>query len=156
MSKQRITEIKTIKIDAECKENPVYLTWKGPDGGNNAWLFHRRQTEADRIEAGEKFEPFIDDLETATSNGEYLSKQTTPQLILGADNFEIEDVRGIRGLLRSTKVEMLMNPATWEDDGPIWQTVMVDAGSFNILDTGANKASIEITLNLVKIYQQNQ
>lgn len=156
MARERITEIKGIDIDHECKDNPVYLTWVGPKGGRNYWLFHKRQKKLNDIKAGNVFNSYVSDLEDARSNSEYLSKDAWPQMEIGADNVPVEKIRGIASMLRAVKVEMLMNPTTWESEGPKWQTVKVLPGTFEIEDTGQSYSRIEVTIEQSFIYLQSQ
>lgn len=156
----RITEIKTIKIDHECKENAVCLFWRGTNGGPNVWVFDRVQTEGEESTVGAEFFPYNDDLETANSNAEYISKEAQPQLIIGA-YVEVEDLSGginpgslpgLKGLMtRSIDVFMLMNNDTWETEGCKWMRVRVAPGTFKILDTNQTRARVEMTLLLPTI-----
>jgi hypothetical protein len=160
----RITEIKTIKIDCDCKVNPVYLQWQGTNGGANFWLFHTVQAEVENVAITGDFYPYIAELEDALGNGEVLSKEALPQLIIGA-YLDVEDISGginpsnppaLKGLLRSPNVLMLMNPTTWETDGPQWMRVKVAPGTFKILETNQTKAQIELTLLFPTINIQSQ
>lgn len=159
-----ITEIKTIKIDHECKTNPVYLFWQGTNSGPNYWLFHKVQTEVEEIEDVGEFFPYVDDLETALGNAETIGKNSQPELVIGA-YVDVEDLSqgvmpntfpGLKGLLRSPNVLMLTNLDTWEEEGPKWMRVRVAPGTFKILDTDQAKARIELTLLLPTINIQQQ
>lgn len=160
-----VTEVRTIKIDHECKDNPVYLAWLGTDGNWNYWLFHKVQTEALDTEVTGEFVPYISDLEDAIGNGEYMGKESTPQLIVGA-NVDEEDIgkgilpsqynQGLKSLINSPYVQMLSNPDTWEADGVKWMRVKVVPGTFKIIDTNQSRATIELTLLLPTYNIQQQ
>ena len=160
----QITEIKTIKIDCDCKVNPVYLQWQGTNGGANFWLFHTVQAEVETISITGDFFPYSDDLANDLGNGEVLSKEALPQLIIGA-YLDVEDLSGgvnpssvpaLKGLLRSPNVLMLVNPTTWEVDGTQWMRVRVAPATFKILETNQTKAQIELTLLFPTINIQSQ
>ena len=156
MAQERITEIIPVKIDAKCYDNPIYLVWVCSNGGRGHWLFQKRQQKGVRTSVVEEFKPFVEDIETARSNAEYLAKESTPFINLGANNVDTEDMLGIQSLLEAPKVEMLMNPTTWETEGVKWQTVRLEAGSYNTIETSNNKHNIEFTINLVDKYLQSQ
>jgi hypothetical protein len=159
-----ITEIKTIKIDCACKDNPVYLQWRGTNGGINYWLFHSVQTEVETSSVKSDFFPYVGELEDAFSNEETLSKGSQPSLIVGGyidvedlgKGFKPSDAPGLKGLIRSLDVSILMNPETWQDSAPQWMRVKVAPGTFKILDTNQTKAQIEFTLLLPSINIQTQ
>ena len=159
-----ITEEITIKIDCSCKTNPVYLQWRGTNGGINYWLFHTVQAIVETAAVNSEFFPFVEDLQNAYSNQEVLGKDSQPQMIVGG-YFDIEDLGasvnpssapGLKGLIRSIDVAMLMNSDTWETDGPQWMRVKVAPGTFKILDTNQTKAQVEFTLLMPTINIQGQ
>lgn len=159
-----ITEIKTVKIDCDCKESPVYLYWRGTNGSINYWLFHTVQAEAETSDVTAEFFPYVEELEEAFTNRETLQKEDTPFIIVGG-YIDVEDLGkgvkpsdypGLKGLIRSIDVGMLLNPDTWESEGPNWMRVKVAPGTFKILDTNQTKAQIEFTLLLPSINIQSQ
>lgn len=164
MASTQITEVKKIKYNCDCVQNPVYLQWQGSNGGANYWLFHTVQAEVDDVDINGQYFPYVEDIETAIGNGETQSKSAQPTLIVGG-YIDVEDISGgvlpfanpcIKGLLRSPNVLMLTNPLTWETDGAKWIRIRVAAGTFKILDTNQTKALIEVTLLLPTINLQTQ
>lgn len=160
----RITEIKSIKIDCGCKDNPVFLYWRGTNGSINYWLFHTVQAEIETSGVNSEFFPYVEDLATAYSNQETLDKTSRPSLIVGG-HIDVEDLGigvvpgswpGLKGLIRSMDVGMLTNPETWETEGPKWIRVKVLPGTFKVLDTNQTKAQVEFTLQLPTINIQGQ
>lgn len=150
-----VTEKKIVKIDRSCKTNPVFITWLNQLGGREFWLFHKVQTKAlETSEAGD-FEPYISDLEEARGNLFDLSVDSIPRLIVGA-SVDVEDIEGIKTMLNSVSVELLMNPDSWETEGCKWRTVRPQKGSFKLYDTDQIRNTIEITLNLPSIYNQQR
>jgi hypothetical protein len=137
-----VTEIKTIKIDRECKENPVFISWLNTYGGREHWLFHKVQTKGLITQNAGSFETYISDLSTSRGQINDISKSATPLLIINA-YVDIEDIEGIKTMLYSPCVEMLVS------ESPIkWNTVRTQVGSFKLYDTSDLKATIQITLEL--------
>lgn len=150
-----VTEKKIIKIDRDCKESPVFISWLNTLGGREHWLFHKVQTNVLNTSENGDFEPFVEDLETSRGQIKTLSVKADPLLIVNA-MVDIEDIEGIKTLLYSPCVERLMNPDTWESEAPIWQTYRPVVGSFKLYDTNEVRATIEITLRLPYINNQTQ
>lgn len=138
----RITEKKTIKIDRECKENPVFISWINTLGGREHWLFHKVQTKGIVTQNDGSYEPYISDLSTARGQIVDISRNAMPLLIVNA-TVDIEDIDGIKTMLYSPCVEWLVS------ENPIkWKTVRPQVGSFKLYDTSDLKAIIQITLEL--------
>jgi hypothetical protein len=137
-----VTEIKTIKIDRECKENPIFISWLNTYGGREHWLFHKVQTKGLVTQNAGTYERYISDLSNSRGQINDISKNATPLLIVNA-MVDIEDIEGIKTMLYSPCVEWLISQA------PIkWQTVRPQVGSFKLYDTTDLKATIQITLEL--------
>lgn len=137
-----VTEIKTIKIDRECKENPVFISWLNTYGGREHWLFHKVQTKGLVTQNNGSFETYVSDLTNSRGQINDISKSATPLLIINA-YVDIEDIDGIKTMLYSPCVEMLVS------ESPIkWNTVRPQVGSFKLYDTSDLKATIQITLEL--------
>lgn len=148
-----VTEKKVVKIDRNCKTNPVFLTWINSLGGREFWLFHKVQTKGITVSENGDFEKTIQDLETARGQISVFSKTAVPQMIIGA-NVLIEDLEGIKSVLHSVKVEMLINPLTWQTDGPKWRHVEPAPGSFKLYNTNQVRNDIEITLDFPYLFNQ--
>jgi hypothetical protein len=137
-----VTEKKTIKIDRECKENPIFISWLNTYGGREHWLFHKVQTKGIVTQNAGTYENYISDLSNSRGQINDISKNATPLLIVNA-MVDIEDIEGIKTMLYSPCVEWLISQA------PIkWQTVRPQVGSFKLYDTTDLKATIQITLEL--------
>lgn len=149
MSKARISQTLRIKVNRECPENPVYLCWRNKNNGVGYWLFSRRQTEILNSESGGEFEHYNAKLAIATSRNDFISKENQDSMILGAENLVIKDIRHLKGLLESPKVEMLVSQS------PItWKTVQLVPATFTILDTDETRSRIEFEIKFPKQYSQ--
>jgi hypothetical protein len=137
-----VTEKKTIKIDRECKENPVFISWLNTYGGREHWLFSKVQTKGLVTQNAGNFETYISDLSTSRGQISDISKNATPLLTVNC-MVDVEDVEGIKTMLYSPCVEMLIsqNPI-------VWQTVRPQAGSFKLYDTSDIRANMQITFEL--------
>lgn len=137
-----VTEKKTIKIDRECKENPVFISWLNVYGGREHWLFYKVQTKGLITQNNGNFETYIVDLAEARGQITDISKNATPLLTVNC-TCDIEDIEGIKTLLYSPCVEMLVS------ENPIkWQTVRPQTGSFKLYDTNDTQSSLQITFEL--------
>lgn len=137
-----VTEKKTIKIDRECKTNPVFISWLNVYGGREHWLFSKVQTKGLITQNAGSFETYILDLAETRGQISDISRNATPLLTVNC-TCDIEDIEGIKTLLYSPCVEMLVS------ENPIkWQTVRAQVGSFKLYDTNELKSSLQITFEL--------
>ena len=157
----QITEKKNIKIDHECKDFPIYLTWLNRLGGYSYWLFFKEHTEKTKTKTENKYIKSIADLENAIGTNDITGKFSGHSILIGA-RIKAEDQNGITGLYESPKVLRLMNPETWETDSPAgdpaprWQRVIIKAGSITILKTGIDFLEVKMTLELPFINTQKE
>lgn len=137
-----VTEKKTIKIDRECKENPVFISWLNVYGGREHWLFSKVQTKGLITQNAGSFETYIVDLATVRGQITDISKNAIPLLTVYC-TVDIEDIEGIKTMLYSPCIEMLVS------ENPIkWQTVRPQVGSFKLYDTNDTQSSLQITFEL--------
>lgn len=137
-----VTEKKTIKIDRECKVNPVFISWLNVYGGREHWLFSKVQTKGLITQNAGSFETYIVDLATVRGQITDISKNATPLLTVNC-TVDIEDIEGLKTMLYSPCVEMLVS------ENPIkWQTVRPQTGSFKLYDTNDTQSSLQITFEL--------
>ena len=154
----RITEKKKIKIDHECKDFPIYLTWLNRLGGYSYWLFFKEHSEKTKTKAENKYIKSIADLENAIATNDITGKQAAHTILVGG-RIKAEDIDGITGLYESPKVLRLMNPENWNSGptpNPIWQRVIVKPGSITILKTGIEYLEIKMTLELPFVNTQKE
>ena len=151
-----ITEIKKIKVNRECVKNPIFVSWLNTYGGREHWLFSGVQTIGISTNENGEFEPFITDL--FSSRGQIKTTQigAVPQLIVNA-YVSLEDVEGLKTILYSTCVEMLMNPEEWSSIvAPVWKVIRPKTGSFKLYNTNETHTTIEISFDLPYIFTQKQ
>jgi len=151
----RLTEKKRIKIDTECKDFPVYLCWINSLGGYDYWLFFKSHEESTKTKSQTPYLINIDDLETATATNDIIGKQAVHTFKIGA-RMKQEDMDGITGLYESPKAMLLMNPETWQDDGPVWQRVIVKTGSLLVLKTGTAFLDVKLQIQMPFVNTQKE
>jgi hypothetical protein len=150
----RITEKKRIDIDASCVESPVFLNWMGTEAQREYWLFHYVQSKQIATSEGANFAPFIEDNTNAVSYLNEISRGAIESLICGG-NVPISKIEGIKTMLYSPNVLMLMNPSTWKVDGVKWLKVRIAPGTFKLYDTDQKRADIQFTLEFPEINIQS-
>jgi hypothetical protein len=150
-----ITEVKNIKIDHECKDFPIYLTWLNGLGGYDSWLFFKEHTVSTKTKVSNKYNINVQDLENAVATNDITGKDVAPQLKIGG-RIEAADMDGMQSLYESPKVMMLSNPETWETDGAKWKRVIVKTGSLLTLKTRTAYLEVKLTLELPYIFKQKE
>lgn len=157
-----LTELKRIRLENDCLQQPVYLCWKNKNGGWDYWMFQWNQKRKRTTGDLQTFEAYITDFAAATSRIKVSSKTAVPSMVLGAslvakdDMYYNEQFPGLTGLLDSPEVLMLSNPATWDYDGPVWITVTPKTGVFNIIETRLTSSDIELEIVLPYIQIEKQ
>lgn len=141
MGATRISEIKKVRLNNECVDNPVFLSWFNRVAGIDYYLFGRTQGESLRISAGQIFERDITDIENADTIKDFLTKDAVLVSRLGAENIDENDIEGLKGLLTSPKVQLLVS------QNPIkWQTVLVSPGTFKTKETRERRFRLELDI----------
>lgn len=139
------TEEKTIRVCERCYDNPVYLAWKGMQGGWSYWLFHYKQISS--LEA--KNESIIGvnnvDLELAESVEEVISKSGLETLQVGCDQLDQNDVNGLKKMLMSPKIQVYVGVS---NGLRVWKTVKIKNGTFELMDNSTKYHSFKATLDL--------
>lgn len=150
-----ITEKKSIKIDHECKDFPIYLTWLNGLGGYDSWLFFKEHTTTTKTKVSGKYTLNVQDLENAIGTNDILGKDIKPEMKIGG-RMLASDMDGMQSLYESPKVLMLMNPESWEVDGAKWQRVIVKTGSLLVLKTRTSYLDVKLSLELPYRFKQKE
>lgn len=149
MAIHRITEKKIIKVWQDCINTPVQLRWITSEGGELYWVFGFNQTEGLESLAIGIINRNIIDLETATEDRAYTQKTANPQMILGAENLDDDDIQILKTLIYSTSVQM-------KTESNQWQTILVVPGTFSVLETNHERHRLELTISLPQLNTQIQ
>jgi hypothetical protein len=65
-------------------------------------------------------------------------------------------MKGIKSMLYSLNVLMLVNPDTWQADGVIWEAVRPLAGSFQLYNTNETHTNLTVTIELMNTNIQSR
>jgi hypothetical protein len=128
-------------------DNNVYLAWLNRYGGLDYWLFHSEQLEGLEVD-GELAENYIDDLSDGQTIQEVLFKEAIEIKTIGVNHLTSQQLDGLKGLLYSPFVQMLM------PDGTHWQTVIVRTDAWELKKTDENLFSLELTIELPRLIIQ--
>lgn len=150
----RITEKKRVKINQDCPINPVFLTWRNKLGNWDEFVFSGNQRLSLNVTEAVLFERFIDDLGTASTIKDYLSKRCNYEMVLGYENLLVEDIQGIEGMLSSARVRMQVTPQGVFP--PVFVTVLIPTGNFTTRETSLNRYFLEFTIKLPETLLQSQ
>lgn len=154
-----VSELKLIKYQYCTKKNPVCLKWMGATGAWNFWVFSVNQIHGINITSRDgQFGTFVADLALADTDTDWISKEGFPEMIMGANDLDKNDLDGLRSMLVSPKVMILQNPEDWFTVGDRWLTVKIPVGKFKIKEekSNGNNGSFEITAVFPEIYTQIQ
>lgn len=152
----RFTEIKRVRYDDGCKDNPVFLRWLNTLDGWNYWLFSRNQIISVLTSNEITFENPVENLETAEEFVSVLSVYSGKEMFLGANALDRNDIEFVKSILYSPKVQWLFNGDTWEADGECkWVTVIPHRGTFPTVETREERTDISLTLKFPEIRNQN-
>jgi len=150
---KEITERIMVDIeDVPC--NPVALYWLNKNSEYDMWIFGMTQTNGLQIKAMETFESVIQDLANTNKRSQFLTKKTVPQIVLGYDNLPTNKVEGIKGILDSVEINMLVSAPAARPC--VFIKVTIDSGSWKITETENDFHSLEITINLPELFNQNK
>lgn len=149
------TEELTIKLKKCNYTVSLYLRWLNSKGGYSYWLFERKYSKGLKTKNSGSIKPFNSDLFNKSRIISLLSKQASEQIVCGADNLTDDDISGLKELLTSPRVDLLINPNTWAIDGAKWQEVIVDDGSFTISREGNTTRQLEVSINVNELIIQN-
>lgn len=145
-----VTEIKNIKIDHSCYDNPIYLSWLNVYGGREYWLFGKVQERGLNTNVLETFEPTLKNITTSRGLVEETGRVANETLTLFS-NLDIEDVKGVQTILYSANVEMLISESPLK-----WRAVRPQVGSFKVGRTNETKVQLSFTIELPHINIQGQ
>lgn len=144
-----VTERRVVRIGNNCADNPVYIAWKGKQGGWSYYLFTRTQDITSTTSDQSIAEPYIDNLDVQ-GNRYQIDISSTPSITMGCSGIDRNDVDGILKMLESGCIRIYLG--THEITGlPEWEDVIVKSGSFKITNSNM-RHDIEFTLDKPFIY----
>lgn len=154
----QITEKLEIRIDHCIGNTPVMLKAFDPACGWRYFCFKGKQLRGINTQAIGVFQKWYENISTQKADIEFIGKDVTPELKMGADMLDIYDMQIIEIILGSAVVYMLTNPLTWLVDhgggvyeGDQWEQVRVKPGSYTTLQSNHVHSSIEFSVEMLKI-----
>lgn len=136
-----------IRLKKYCPKNALHLVWINQFGGTDSYLFSPRYSAELDIKNSNFFEPYIDDMETATARAIPLTKTANQTLTVGVQSVDQNDIDGLRSLLLSPAI-YLVNPTNPAQS----QRVTIENGSFVVQNTAQNLYNLELKLNLPEVF----
>lgn len=104
-----ITEAKIVKINKECRTDPVFLMWKNQLGGWDYWLFDRIRENEVTAQQGPLVEKYVDYIDRHNIKQQIISAAQTLKMTLG-DSVDKQTFEAISGIEGSPQVYMLVDP----------------------------------------------
>lgn len=150
-----VTEDKTINIEHRCPRDPFFISWLNSKGGREHWLFGQVQTHGIQTATGNTANKYSNDLSTQRGNLEELTKDAQ-NFIVGQSLARQSEINALKNMLYSLDVELLLNPKTWQSEGPKWVKVYPRTGSFTLFETQEPFPLIEITFDFSTINNQSK
>lgn len=144
-----LTERRRIKIGDECYENPVYLRWKATEGGWGYWLFKYDYKRMNDVKTIANYFLFEEDIELSDGDEEVLRKESNPSITVGEMGIDKIHYDGFVTLMESPRVQLLVNPLTWQTDdgGAKWMTVFLKTTNINS-QTKYGTFDVELTIEM--------
>lgn len=152
-----LSETKIVRVDKECSyDAPIYLSWLNRYSGTDGWLFglkRRKNLNVDEHVRG-KANP-INYLSDPTLD-ETITKQSKETFTLSAYNIRPTEIDGLKSILKSSFVQMLMNPEEFTSFkqgasptiDPVWMTVVIKEGSFDFGMHDQTRFKVEFDIEL--------
>lgn len=147
----RITEIKRVKINRDCRKNPIYLMWKNSLGGWDFWLFDNRSENVIKTKAGATYDVYNEDIEREVTRAMVLENRQMKNIIVG-DVVTQEDLIGLQGIEKSSAVFMLYDASKLATDSEIaWMMVNVNPSGFKYYNVSDN-IEVEVNFDIIEYY----
>jgi hypothetical protein len=146
------TEVKQVLINRTCKQYPIYLMWKNSVGGWDYWLFDKVNETNITAQQGERYDVYVEDLETAQFSNKII-KATGVKSITVGDVIDIEHMEGLSEIERSAAVFMLYDRRKLSTANPelAWIGVQIAPKGIKYKSNSTN-ATVELTIILPEYY----
>jgi len=145
-----ITQPLTIKVDEPCNDPYVYIKWLNTLGGWDYWRFGKDQVLSLSSSTEIEIDRNVFDWENDETIADTIKKSAVKRISFGA-TVEDSKVTGLVGLSTSTHIMLLTNLNPYK-----WQTVVLQAGQFDIKRTKLRGAELKFTISLPQVNIQQQ
>lgn len=151
LGEARITEIKRVKINSECRKNPIYLMWRNSLGGWDFWLFDNKSENNIKVKNGAMYDVYNADVEREISRAMVLENRQMKNIIVG-DIITKDDVVGLQGIEKSSAVFLLYDIEKIATDPAIaWMMVNVNATGFKYFND-SESIEVEVNFDIIEYY----
>lgn len=148
---RRITEIKRVKINRDCRNNPIYLMWKNSLGGWDFWLFDNKSENNIKTKSGAFYDIYNEDIEREVARTKVLENRQMKNIIVG-DVVTQDDLIGLQGIEKSSAVFMLYDASKLTTDSEIaWMSVNVNPSGFKFFNVSDN-IEVEVSFDIIEYY----
>lgn len=147
----RITEIKRVKINRDCRKNPIYLMWKNSLGGWDFWLFDNKSENNIKTKAGANYDIYNEDIEREVARTKVLENRQMKNIVVG-DVVTQDELIGLQGIEKSSAVYMLYDASKLTTDSEIaWMSVNVNPSGFKYYNVSDN-IEVEVNFDIIEYY----
>lgn len=145
-----ITQPLIIKINKQCNDPYVYIKWLNTLGGWDYWRFGHDQIKSISTSDEISIVRNVFDWENDDTIADIIKKNAIEKIAIGATVPTIK-LNGLKGILKSIKIQMLVNNNPYK-----WQTMILATGSFETKRTKNEFSELKFTLSYPETNIQRQ
>jgi hypothetical protein len=133
-------------IEQSC--NTFYVRWLNTLGGWDYWLFEGKIYEGFKVENGNNYESYFDNISDTKDFENVTFKNVSPAVQVGSNTLTKNEAEGLKVLPTSPKIYW------YNEELSKWIGVRVEPGTFNIRSTKDDYFNIELTFVKPKYFNQ--
>jgi len=133
-------------IEQSC--NTFYVRWLNTLGGWDYWLFEGKIYEGFKVENGNNYESYFDNISDTKDFENVTFKNVSPAVQVGSNTLTKNEAEGLKVLPTSPKIYW------YNEEFSKWIGVRVEPGTFNIRSTKDDYFNIELTFVKPKYFNQ--
>ena len=137
-----------VKRPAEQSCNTFYVRWINTLGGWDYWLFEGKIYEGFKVENGNNYESYFDNISDTKDFENVTFKNVSPAVQVGSNTLTKNEAEGLKILPTSPKIYW------YNEELSKWIGVRVEPGTFNIRSTKDDYFNIELTFVKPKYFNQ--
>jgi hypothetical protein len=137
-----------VKRSIEQSCNTFYVRWLNTLGGWDYWLFEGKIYEGFKVENGNNYESYFDEISTISDFENVTLKNVSPAVQVGSNTLTKNEAEGLKVLPTSPKIYW------YNEDLSKWIGVRVEPGTFNIRSTKEDYFNVELTFVKPKYFNQ--
>lgn len=136
------------KRPAEQSCNTFYVRWMNTLGGWDYWLFEGKIYEGFKVENGNNYESYFDNISDTKDFENVTFKNVSPAVQVGSNTLTKNEAEGLKVLPTSPKIYW------YNEELSKWIGVRVEPGTFNIRSTKDDYFNVELTFVKPKYFNQ--